>query len=59
MPAIGCLLPVVLMFAGAAVAGVVSGGRDAVWGGVAGAAIGLAAMIALLWVFERIRRRSF
>ncbi len=59
MPAVGCLLPIVLMIAGAALGGVVSGGHDTVWGGVAGAAIGLLAMIAMFWVFERIRSRGF
>lgn len=58
MLAIGCLIPIVLMIAGATVGGVVSGGHDAAWGALAGAAIGLAAMIALLWGFERIRGRT-
>ena len=58
MLAVGCLIPIVLMIAGAVVGGVVSGGHDAVWGGLAGAAIGLVAMLALLWGFERIRNRG-
>jgi len=58
MAAVGCLIPFVLMIAGAAAGGVVSGGHDAILGGVAGAAIGLVAMIALLWGFERIRGRG-
>jgi tellurite resistance protein TehA-like permease len=42
MLAVGCLLPVALMIAGAAVGGVIGGTSVGLWGGVAGLIVGLA-----------------
>jgi hypothetical protein len=58
MLAVGCLLPLVLMIAGAAVGGIVGGSHDTIWGGLAGAIIGTAGMLALVWGFEKIRSRG-
>ena len=55
MIGIGCLLPFVLMIAGAAIGGVIGGTPDDIWGAVAGAAIGLVAMVVMLRVLERTR----
>jgi len=57
MIGIGCLLPFVLMIAGAAIGGVIGGTPDSIWGAVAGAAIGLIAMVIVLRVFERARAK--
>jgi hypothetical protein len=43
MAALGCLLPVVLLLVGGGLGGAIGGTADAVWGGVAGCAIGLVA----------------
>ncbi len=58
MMAVGCLIPIVLIIAGAAVGGIIDGNHAAVLGALAGAAIGVVAMIGLLWGFDRIRSRG-
>ncbi len=55
MPALGCLIPFVLMIAGAGVGGAVGGSRYAIWGGIAGFAIGLLGALVGLRLFERAR----
>ncbi len=58
MLAVGCLIPFVLMLAGAFAGAVIGSGHAAVIGEVAGGFIGTIAMIALLMGFERIRGRG-
>jgi hypothetical protein len=55
MPAIGCLIPFVLLIAGAGIGGALGGTTFAVWGGVAGFAIGLLGALVALRLFERAR----
>ncbi|HSZ94603.1 MAG TPA: hypothetical protein VK822_35070 [Acetobacteraceae bacterium] len=55
MPALGCLIPFVLMIVGAAAGGAIGGTRPAIWGGVAGFVIGLLCALLALRVFERAR----
>jgi hypothetical protein len=55
MLAVGCLIPIVLMIAGAAAGGVIAGTHAAMLGAIAGAVIGVAAMLGILWGFDRIR----
>lgn len=52
MPALGCLIPFVLLIVGAAVGGAIGGTRYAIWGGVVGFAIGLLGALAALRLFE-------
>lgn len=56
MAAIGCLLPLLLLFAGAALGGVAGGGTGGLWGGAAGLVIGLIAMAVVLKLFEQARQ---
>ncbi len=56
--AIGCLIPLVLIVAGALAGGVFGSTHAAILGAVAGGVIGTIAMIALLMGFERIRGRG-
>jgi hypothetical protein len=58
MVALGCLIPIVLIIAGAAAGGVINGSHDAMLGATAGAVIGALAMIGILWGFDRIRDRG-
>ena len=58
MLAIGCLIPFVLIIAGALAGGAVGSTRDVVIGAVAGGMIGTIVMIALMMEFERIRGRG-
>lgn len=58
MVAVGCLVPLVLIIAGAAAGGVIAGSHAAMLGAIAGAVIGAIAMIGLLWGFDRIRNRG-
>jgi hypothetical protein len=53
--AVGCLIPIVLIIAGAVAGTAIGGQHDAIIAAVAGGVIGIAAMIALLWGWERIR----
>jgi hypothetical protein len=55
MPALGCLIPFVLLIVGAAVGGAIGGTRSAIWGGVAGFAVGLLCALAALRLFERAK----
>ncbi len=59
MLAVGCLIPFVLILAGAVGGWALGGQTDAIVGAVAGGAIGVAAMLALAWGWEKIvsRRR--
>jgi len=57
MLVIGCLLPLLLLAAGG-VAGLVIGGTVAgLWGAGTGFVVGCAALIVLLWGFERVKER--
>lgn len=58
MPALGCLIPFVLLLAGMAAGWAIGGRHDAFLGAVAGAAIGVAAILALLWWWGRLRERA-
>jgi hypothetical protein len=55
MPAIGCLVPFVLLLVGAAIGGVIGGTTFAIWGGIGGFVIGLLGALAALRIFERAR----
>jgi tellurite resistance protein TehA-like permease len=55
MPALGCLIPFVLLIVGAAIGGAIGGTRPAIWGGVAGFAIGLLCALVALRLFERAK----
>jgi hypothetical protein len=58
MVAVGCLIPIVLIIAGAAAGGITAGSHAAMLGAIAGAIIGAVAMIGVLWGFDRIRNRG-
>jgi hypothetical protein len=55
MPALGCLIPFLLMIVGAAVGGAIGGTRPAILGGGTGFVIGLLCVLLALRVFERAR----
>ena len=55
MPALGCLIPFVLLIVGAAIGGAVGGTRAAIWGGIAGCVVGLACALVGLRLFTRAR----
>lgn len=55
MAALGCLLPFVLLFAGAILGGLSGSTSDGLWGGVAGLAVGVVGMLVVLWLFSRAR----
>jgi len=55
MPALGCLIPFVLLIVGACIGGAIGGTTYAIWGGVAGFVIGVAGAVAGLRLFERSR----
>jgi hypothetical protein len=55
MPAIGCMVPFVILIVGAGIGGAIGGTTFAVWGGLAGFAIGLLGALAALRAFERAR----
>ena len=57
MVAIGCLLPFVLLLAGAAVGGVLGGTQGGLWGGGAGLAIGLVGALTMVRSFSRARNQ--
>lgn len=55
MPALGCLLPFVLLIVGAGIGGAIGGTIYAVWGGIGGLLIGgFGALLAVRW-YERVR----
>ncbi len=58
MIALGCVVPFVLMLAGAALGAWAGGDRGGLIGLVAGFLIGAAAMGFALWTFEKARDRS-
>ena len=58
MVALGCLVPIVLIVAGAAAGGVIAGSHAALLGAIAGAVVGAVAMVGVLWGFDRIRDRG-
>jgi hypothetical protein len=55
MPALGCLIPFVLLIVGAGIGGAAGGTTYAVWGAVAGFVIGLLGALVGLRVFEHAR----
>jgi hypothetical protein len=55
MAALGCLLPVVLLLLGGGVGGAIGGSADAIWGGIAGFAIGVVGALLALRVFRGAR----
>ncbi len=56
MPALGCLIPFVLLIGGAGIGGAIGGSSYAIWGGVTGFVIGLVGALAGLRLFERSSR---
>ena len=59
MLALGCLIPLVLIAAGAVAGGMIGSGHDAILGAVVGGGLGAVVMAALLWGWDRIRVRRF
>jgi hypothetical protein len=57
MLAVGCLIPLVLIVAGALGGWAIGGQTDSIIGAVAGGAIGAVAMIALAWGWDKIVSR--
>ena len=55
MPAIGCLIPFVLLIVGAGAGGAFGGTTYAIWGSVAGLVIGGLGAALALRMFERAR----
>ena len=55
MPALGCLIPFVLLIVGAGIGGAIGGTAYALWGAAAGFVIGLAGALLVLRMFERAR----
>ena len=55
MPALGCLIPFVLLFVGAGIGGVIGGSAYALWGAAAGFVVGLLGALLALRLFERAR----
>jgi len=55
MPAIGCMIPLVLLILGAGAGGAIGGTVFALWGGLAGFVIGLLGALAALRAFEHAR----
>jgi len=58
MLAVGCLIPLVLIVVGGAAGWAIGGQHDELVGAAGGGVIGVAAMIALVWGWERIRNRD-
>ena len=58
MLAIGCIVPFVLMLAGAGIGAAIGGDRGGLIGLVAGFLIGGAIVAVALWTFERARNRE-
>ncbi len=56
MLAIGCLIPVVLAIAGGAVGFTIGSTTAGLWGGAAGFAVGVVALVAVVWAFEREKK---
>jgi hypothetical protein len=55
MAALGCLLPFLLLLLGGGIGGVLGGTAEAIWGGMAGFAIGLLGGLLALRIFRRAR----
>jgi hypothetical protein len=56
MPAVGCLVPFLLLLVGGAIGGALGETtKDAIWGGGAGFVIGLVAAVLALRLYERMR----
>ena len=58
MLAVGCLVPVLLLAAGAGIGGLVGGTFAAAWGAGIGFILGCAGFLALIWGFERLKDRE-
>ncbi len=56
MLAVGCLIPIILGIVGGVAGAAVSPGNGVV-GAIAGFFVGLLAMLALVWGWERVRHR--
>lgn len=55
MPALGCLIPFVLLIVGVGIGGAIGGSAYAIWGGVAGFVIGLLGGLLALRIYDRAR----
>ena len=55
MAALGCLLPFLLLLLGGGIGGAIGGTLAAIWGGVAGFAIGLLGALLALRIFRGAR----
>jgi hypothetical protein len=55
MAAIGCMIPIVLLVAGAAAGGIAGGTTAGLWGGAIGFGVGVILLLILLWLFDRAR----
>ncbi len=56
MLAVGCLIPVILAIVGGAVGFALGSTAAGLWGGAAGFAVGVAALVTLVWAFEREKK---
>jgi hypothetical protein len=56
MLAIGCLIPVVLAIGGGTVGFAIGSTAAGLWGGAAGFGVGVAALVAVIWAFEREKK---
>jgi membrane protein implicated in regulation of membrane protease activity len=56
MLAAGCLMPLVLLAAGAVVGSAIGGSRGGTWGSIIGFAAGSVILLGLLWAMQRVRR---
>jgi hypothetical protein len=54
---IGCLFPVILTVAGAAVGGITGGTTAGLWGAAAGFAVGFVLMLGVIWLFDRAKEK--
>jgi hypothetical protein len=55
MPALGCLIPFVLLLVGAAAGGYIGGTTYAIWGGAVGLVVGGLGAVLALRMFDRAR----
>ena len=57
MPALGCLVTLLLLAAGGLIGALAAGTRGGIWGGLIGFASGCGVLLALFWAFERAKTR--
>jgi hypothetical protein len=55
MPAVGCMIPFIVLIVGAGIGGAIGGTAYAVWGGLAGFVLGVLVALVALRAFGRAR----